>query len=247
MGRVLTIARREVSSLFYSPIAYFVLFLFLILTGVLFGLLVFVPGQLSEIRSLVGYSQFGLFFIVPGITMSLLADEYRSGRIEMLRTSPLTELDLILGKYLGAMLFYLILLGVTLLYVLLLIVYGRPDWGQTFAAYLGLTLMGMMFVAIGLFFSTCTQNQIVAYLATLLVLAFITFIAGFATQLPTSILGMNIGGAVRNALIYVNVGTHIGDFSKGVIAVSHVCYFLGVTLLFLFFSYLILESRKWRS
>jgi ABC-2 type transport system permease protein len=215
-------------------------------TGLLFGLLVFIPGQLSEIRPLVDYSRFGLFFIVPGITMSLLADEYRSGRIEMLRTSPLTELDLVLGKYLGALFFYLILLASTLLYVLLLVIYGRPDWGQMFAAYLGLFLMGMMFVAIGLFFSSCTQNQIVAYLATLLVLAFVTFISGFATFLPATIFGMNIGGGLRSSLMYLGVGTHIADFSKGVVETSHLGYFLGVTLIFLFFSYLILESRKWR-
>ena len=140
-----------------------------------------------------------------------------------------------------------LLLGSTLLYVALLVIYGRPDWGQTFSAYLGLILMGMMFVSIGLFFSACTQNQIVAYLATLLVLAFITFIAGFATFLPPfTMFGIPVGVGLRTALTYISVGGHIADFSKGVIAISHVCYFLGVTLLFLFFTYLILESRKWR-
>jgi ABC-2 type transport system permease protein len=247
MSRVLTIAKREVSSLFYSPIAYFVLFLFLIVTGLLFGVLVFIPGRISEIRMLVDYSRFGLFFIVPGITMSLLADEYRSGRIEMLRTSPITEAELVLGKDLGALWFYLILLGATLLYVLLLVAYGRPDWGQTFSAYLGLTLMGMMFVSIGLFFSACTQNQIVAYLATLLVLAFLTFIAGFASFIPSwQLAGIEVGDKARSALTFLNVGEHIEDFSKGIVAVSHVSYFLGISALFLFFTYLLLESRKWR-
>jgi ABC-2 type transport system permease protein len=240
--RVLTIARREVTSLFYSPIAYFVLFLFLLVTGFLFAALVFVPGQLSEVRTLVDYSRFGLFFIIPGITMSLLSDEYRSGRIEMLRTSPLTEFDLVVGKYLGAMFFYLILLASTLLFVALLVIYGRPDWGQTFAAYLGLLLMGMMFVSIGIFFSTCTQNQIVAYLATLLVLGFLTFASGLATILPTALWII----PVRAPLAYLGVASHIADFSKGVIAVSHLGYFCGFTLLFLFLTYLILESRKWR-
>jgi ABC-2 type transport system permease protein len=246
MSRVLTIAKREVSSLFYSPIAYFVLFLFFILTGILFAGLVFIPGQLSDIRPLVDYSRFGLFFIIPLMTMSLMADEYRSGRIEMLRTSPLTEFDLVVGKYLGAMLFYLILLAATVLYLALLIFYGRPDWGQTFSAYLGLLLMGMMFISIGLFFSTCTQNQMVAGLATFLVLGFFTFIAGFSTLLPATIAGMSIGTYLRQGLVYLGVGSHIADFSKGVIETSHVGYFLGFTLLFLFFSYLIVESRKWR-
>ncbi len=247
MGRVLVIAKREVSSLFYSPIAYFVLFLFMMVTGILFGALVFVPGQLTEIRQLVDYSRFGLFFIIPGITMSLLADEYRSGRIEMLRTSPLTEADLVLGKYVGAMLFYLILLATTLLYVGLLLIWGRPDWGQTAAAYLGLFLMGMMFVSIGLFFSTCTQNQIVAYLATLLVLGFITFAGGLATLVPAKVLGVNLTVLkLREVMGYMGVGSHLADFSKGVVDTAHVGYFLGFSLLFLFLTYLILESRKWR-
>src|ERR1043165_8661694 len=111
MGQVLTIAKRELTSLFYSPIAYFVLFLFLIVTGFLFGLQVFVPGQLAELRRFIDFSRFGLFFIIPGITMSVLADEYRSGRIEMLRTSPITELQLVLGKFLGPVYFFLILVA----------------------------------------------------------------------------------------------------------------------------------------
>jgi len=242
MGRVLTIAKREVASLFYSPIAYFVLFLFLIVTGILFGWLVFIPGKPSEVRDLVDYSRFGLFFIIPGLTMSLLADEYRSGRIEMLRTSPITEFDLVIGKYLGAIFFYLILLASTLLYLALLVIFGRPDWGQTFAAYLGLFLLGMMFISIGLFFSTCTQNQIVAYLATLLVLAFLTFCGSLATLFPPS-LGII---PIREPLHYLGAGSHIADFAKGVVALTHVGYFFGFTLLFLFLTYLILESRKWR-
>jgi ABC-type transport system involved in cytochrome c biogenesis permease component len=145
MSTVLTIAKREVTSLFYSPIAYFVLFLFLVVTGFLFGLQVFVPGQLSEIRRFIDFSRFGLFFIIPGITMSVFADEYRSGRIEMLRTSPITEAQLVLGKYLGAAYFFLILVAVTLVFVGLLVIYGRPDWGMTAAAYVGLILLGLMF------------------------------------------------------------------------------------------------------
>lgn len=246
MNRVLVIARRELSSLFYSPIAYFVLFLFLIVTGFLFGAFVFVPGQPAEVRPLIDYSRFGLFFIIPGITMSLLADKYRSGRIEMLRTSPITEADLVLGKFLGATFFFLILVLSTLVYIGLLLAYGRPDWGQTLAAYLGLIFLGMMFVSVGVFFSACTQNQIVAYLATLLTLGFFTFISSLSGLLPAS---FSLGFAnvpLRSALYYVGVGPHIADFAKGVVDSSHVVYFLGFTGLFLFLTYLLLESKKWR-
>jgi ABC-2 type transport system permease protein len=99
-----------------------------------------------------------------------------------------------------------------------------------------------MFIAIGLFFSTCTQNQIVAYLATLLLLGFLTFAGGLATILTPEFWGIPL----RSILTYVGVGSHVAYFSKGEIGVSHLSYFLGFTALFLFLTYLILESRKWR-
>ena len=139
MSRVLTIAKREVSALFFSPIAYFVLFLFLAFMGFIFAYWIFIPGQITELRNLIDLSRFSLFFIVPLMTMSLFADEYRSGRIEMLRTSPITELDLVLGKFLGAMAFYLVLVASTLLYFGLLVAFGKPDYGQVLASYLGIT------------------------------------------------------------------------------------------------------------
>src|SRR3974377_1901310 len=98
MGTIGTIARREVAGFFYSPIAYMVMFLFLVFLGILFGAWVFIAGQLTDMRSLFGFSRAGLFIIVPLMTMAMFSDEYESGRIEMLRTSPITETQLLLGK-----------------------------------------------------------------------------------------------------------------------------------------------------
>ena len=253
MSRILIIAKRELTSLFYSPIAYFVMFLFLLVMGFLFGVFVFNPGQPSEVRTLVDYSRFGLFFIIPLMTMSLFSDEYRSGRIEMLRTIPITELQLVLGKFFGASFFFLILVAITLMYVGLLVIFGRPDWGMTAAAYLGLILLGFMFVSVGLFFSACTQNQIVAALATFLVLGFFTFISWISSMLPTVIplskwpASLHLPDVpLRNPFYYLGVGPHIADFAKGVVDTSHLAYFISFTLLFLFGTYLLLESRKWR-
>ncbi len=243
MSRVMTIAKREVTSLFFSPIAYIVMFLFLLYMGLVFAGLVFVPGQLTELRRLVDFSRFGLFFIVPLMTMSLFSDEYRSGRIEMLRTSPITEFDLLLGKFIGAMFFFLILLGLTLIHLTLLMIFGHPDYGQTFSCYLGLALMGMMFVSVGLFYSSCTQNQIVAALGSLLTLGFFTFSGGLSELIPGS---TKIFEWIHSAMIYLSVGTHLEDFSKGVLDTSHLSYFLGFSAIFLFMTYLVLESRKWR-
>jgi len=247
MNRTFTIATREFASLFYSPVAYLVLFLFLLYMGILFGAFIFYPGAPSELRGVIDFSRYGLFFIVPLMTMSFFADEYRSGRIEMLRTSPITEFQLVLGKFLGAAMFYLVLVASTLIYVVLLAIYGQPDWLQTAAAYLGLILMGFMFVSIGLFFSACTQNQFVAAMASIFTLIFFGVISFFSTWLWTEIpVGKWFNIPLRAPLYYVGVGPHIADFGKGVVDTSHLAYFGLFTGLFLFLTYLLLESKKWR-
>jgi len=247
MSRTLTIARREFTSLFYLPVAYLVLFLFLLYMGILFGMFIFYPGAPSELRGVIDFSRFGLFIIVPLMTMSFFADEYSSGRIEMLRTSPITEFQLVLGKFIGASLFYLVLVASTLIYVGLLAIYGHPDWLQTAASYLGLILMGCMFVSIGLFFSACTQNQFVAATASILTLGVFSIISELSTRLWGEISIFNwFSIPLRAPLYYLGVGPHIADFSKGVVDTSHLAYFLVFTGLFLFLTYLLLESKKWR-
>ena len=247
MNRTFTIATREFASLFYSPVAYLVLFLFLLYMGILFGAFIFYPGAPSELRGVIDFSRYGLFIIVPLMTMSLFADEYRSGRIEMLRTSPITEFQLVMGKFIGALLFFLVLVASTLIYVGLLVVYGHPDWLQMAASYLGLILLGCMFVSIGLFFSACTQNQIVAALASILTLGFFSIISGLSTWLWREIpVGNWFNIPLRMPLHYIGVGSHIEDFAKGVVDTSHVAYFVLLTGFFLFLTYLLLESKKWR-
>ncbi len=247
MQRISVIARREVASLFFSPIAYLVMFLFLLVEGFLFGMMVFVPGNLTELRMVVSFSQFGLFFIIPLMTMSLFSEEYRSGRIEMLRTSPITELDLVLGKFAGAMIFYIVLLGLTFIYLGLLVIFGRPDWGQTFSSYLGLLLLGTMYVSVGLFFSACTQAQIVAAMASFLTLGFFTFAQPLSGFLPQNwgVFGQ-VKVPVRAIFRYLGSGSHVEDFAKGVFDTQHLVYFGGFTVLFLFMTYLVIESKKWR-
>lgn len=247
MNTIITIARRELAGFFYSPIAYLVLFLFLVFVGILFGLFIFIPGQITELRTLFTFSRFGLFFIIPLLTMSLFSDEYRSGRMEILRTSPITEGQLLLGKFFGALAFYGVLVASTLLFLLLLMIFGRPDYGSVLANYVGMMLLGSLFVAIGLFFSACTQNQLVAALASLIVLAVITFMGDLlAPHLPEKWVLFSVPLYLRQVTLYLGVGSHMTDFAKGIIDTAHVAYFLLTTGFFLFLTYLVLESRKWR-
>jgi ABC-2 type transport system permease protein len=243
MNQVLTIAKREVLSLFVSLVAYFVLFLFLASMAILFVWQVFQPGRMVEVRVLIDMSRFILFFIVPLLTMSIFSDEYRSGRGEILRTSPITELQLLLGKFIGAMTFYLFLVVSSLIFLVLLMIFGRPDYGQVVSSYIGMFFMGFMFVAAGLFFSACTREQILAALSSIMSLGFLVALGYFSGSLPAKVLGFI---PLRAMADYLAVGTHISDFTRGSIELTNIVYFTGFGVLFLFLTYLVLESKKWR-
>jgi ABC-2 type transport system permease protein len=243
MSQVLTIAKREVLSLFVSLVAYFVLFLFLASMGILFVWQVFIPGRMVEVRNLIDMSRFILFFIVPLLTMSLFSDEYRSGRVEILRTSPITELQLLLGKFIGAMTFYLFLVASSLIFLVLLMMFGKPDYGQVVSSYVGMFFMGFMFVAVGLFFSACTREQILAALSSIMSLGFLVALSYFASSLPKTLFWKI---PLRPVAEYLAVGTHIADFTRGSIELTNMVYFTGFGLVFLFLTYLVLESKKWR-
>ena len=242
MSQVLTIAKREVLSLFVSLVAYFVLFLFLASMAILFIWQVFLPGRMVEVRVLIDLSRFVLFFIIPLLTMSIFSDEYRSGRVEILRTSPITELQLLIGKFIGAMVFYLFLVASTLIFLILLMLYGKPDFGQVVSSYIGMIFMGFMFVAVGLFFSACTREQILAALSSTMTLGLLVALSYFSSSLPAKLWILPL----RPVADYLAVGTHIGDFTRGSIELTNIIYFSGFGLLFLFFTYLVLESKKWR-
>ena len=167
----------------------------------------------------------------------------------MLRTSPLTELDLLMGKFLGMMGFYLVLIASTLIYLAVLMVYGKPDLGQVLASYLGMVLMGCLFVSIGLFYSACTKEQIVKcpHAAGMITLGVTDHNFLLCSQRAArSFTGVHSYWACsRICSISCLWGNHIGDFAKGTVSLANVVYFLGFTGLFLFWTYLVLESRKW--
>ena len=178
----LTICRKELNSYFRSPIAYGVMAFFALISGYFFYVAVVYFMQMSIQSAMSGQSQpmsvnesvirplfsnisvIGLF-IIPMITMRLFAEEKRTGTIELLITSPLSDLEIILGKWLAAMGLYAAILGVSLLSMASLFLYGKPDWRPIVVGYLGLLLQGGCLLAIGTFISTCTRNQIVAGVA----------------------------------------------------------------------------------
>jgi ABC-2 type transport system permease protein len=238
MKNVWTITLRELNSYFVSPIAYVVSAAFLLITGVLFSLIVTSSMQAS-LSGAFGNITFILILVAPILTMKLLAEEVRMGTLEMLLTSPVDDCQVVVGKYLGSLiLFAVMLLAPTLLYVVFLVAFGQPDFGPIFSGYLGVLLLGGAFLAVGVFASSLTQNQVVAGFLGIVILL-LMWIADAMIQ----IVG---GGAVGNALTYLSITQHYNDFLSGTIATQNIIYPLSVIAVSLFIATQILQTRRWR-
>ena len=210
MTRATTIARRELTSYFYSPIAYVAMAVFLIACGFTFWD-DFQPGQIAGMRNLFNWMVWLLVSIIPLLSMGLLAQEWSTGTIEPLMTAPVAESEVVIGKFLGSFAFFLVMLAPTLLYVAVLGIYANPrmDFGPIGSGYFGIILVGAMFVSIGLFCSSLTKSQIVSAVATAAVLFAITIVPWWAS-------GKVLSGAWTE-LIDQTVFARYTDFSRGII------------------------------
>jgi len=255
MRNTWTICRKELGSYFVSWIAYILLTLFAAVFGFFFWTLltVFVvegmemqmrgqafPMNLNEqiIRPLLmNVSVIGLFMI-PLITMRLFAEEKRNGTIELLATSPVRDLEVILGKWLAALILYASLLLLTGLNLAFLFKFGNPDWKPLAVAYLGLLLQAGALLAIGTFISTLTRNQIIAGAATFVV-CLLLYVFGWVEGFESS--------TWAHVLAYTSVATHFDSFVRGVIDTKDAVFYLTVIILGLFFTSRSMESLRWRS
>jgi ABC-2 type transport system permease protein len=252
MRNTLAIAQKELRSYFASPMAYIIIGFFALLYGYFFAVTLqyFVRGSMSEfgasgpqninemmIRPLVQNAVIILLFVTPSITMRTYAEEKRSGTIELLLTSPLTDLQIILGKFIGAMALYLAMLSVRLIHVGLLFVYGNPEWKPIVTGYLGLVLLGGSFVSVGLLISSLTRNQIVAGVVTFAVLLVFWVI---------SWMGSFSNSTVAAVTQYLSIIDHLDDFSKGVLDTTHVIYYLSFITFGLFLTAKSVDSERWR-
>ncbi|MCC6580316.1 MAG: ABC transporter permease subunit [Phycisphaeraceae bacterium] len=239
MPHTCTIAKRELTSLFYSPIAYVVMGLFAVGTTMIF-MMSFGPSQPASLRQTLGGVIWLLIFLAPAISMRLLAEEIRSGTIETLMTAPISDTQVILGKWFGAMAFYALLLLPLVILAAVLEIKGDPDYGPIFTGLVGLLLVGGFYLAIGTFASAVTQNQIIAFLITLFIICFFTLVMFFLPQAGF------IGNRLRSVLYYLNVNSQFEDFNKGLLSLTNAVYFLSGIALFLFLAVKLLESKRWR-
>lgn len=239
MFHTLTIAKRELTSLFFSPIAYVVLSVFGFGTAVFF-MLQFKPGMPAEVRDVMGTVSILMIFLIPAISMRLLSEEYRSGTIETLMTLPISDTQVVLGKWLGAMGFLLTLMVPLLILTLVLTFNADPDPGPILTGFLGLMLVGGLYLAIGTFASATTQNQIIAFLVTVFII--------LALVLPSRLLRETgwLADWAQQTLFYLNIYQQFGDFAKGVLDLGRIVFFVSGIMLFLFFATLTLYSRRWR-
>ena len=234
------IARRELFSYFVSPMAYVAMTLFLLACGFAFSQ-DFTPGQPALMRHLFDWMLWFLCFVVPMLCMGAISQEWASGTMEMMMTAPVTDSDVVVGKFLGAISFVGVLLAPTLLYVIMMAIFSTShvDLGPIFSGYLGMVLAGALFVAVSLFCSSLTRSQMVAAVSAFAILAVITIIpwlVGAWATLPDFWRG------VVNQAVYARYA----DFSKGVIDLGHVTFFVLMTGAFLFFTVKVIESRRWK-
>jgi gliding motility-associated transport system permease protein len=238
MSNILTITGRELKSYFLSPLAYIITGVFAVFIGFAFFNSALGSRQ-ATLSDDFGWMMVLALILAPALTMRLFAEENRQGTIELLMTAPVRDWEIVVGKYIAGLLTYVALLIPTLWHVVILVRYGPPDYGPILTGYLGALLVGAAFIAVGMFTSSLTQNQVVAYLLAMITLLFLWIIGGAA-----GITGVT--GTVADLLRFLSLPTHFQDFFNGLIDSEHVLYFLSLAAIAVFLTMRVVESRRWR-
>jgi ABC-2 type transport system permease protein len=250
MRNIWIIAKREYNHFWISPIAYVVAFLILLTTGIIFAIniLYFIQnafqtfGQTPDIGPITGAFGFLLVLSIPAITMRLLADEARMGTLELLLTAPVTDFELVAGKWLGGFLFILTIVGFTLVYPLILhfvLVSPGIDQQLVISSYLGVILLAAAFLALGVGISAVFTNQVAAFFVTLSTFVLLWWLIGFPAQL--------LQGTASEVFRYLSMQSHFYDaFNRGSVYLTDIIYFVSLIALGLFIGTTAIESRRWR-
>ncbi|MDH5607347.1 MAG: ABC transporter permease [Anaerolineae bacterium] len=244
MKNIWTIAQREYRVYFSAPIGYVVAAGILFVVGFIFGLAIYgasqSPGYVPGMDIVTNTIPFMFVFTVPAITMRLIADESRSGTIEILLTTPVRDWEVVTGKWLGAFLYFLTVLLFSVAYPLMLNNMVDPgiDQGLVITGYLAMAMIASAMIAIGIFISSLFTNLIAAYVVSMGTLLMIWFLMGAPARFAS--------GRIATALRYIDFNGHFQSMASGVISLSDPVYFVSLTALFLLVSAVALESRRWR-
>lgn len=240
MNRVWIITKRELSGFFDSLIAYVMIILFLGLSGSftwLFGTNVFMLGQ-ANLSIFYDIAFWSLFFFIPAITMRMIAEENKSGTIELLITKAVSDGQIVLGKFLACLILVLVALLCTIPYYITISQLGNVDDGGVIGGYLGMILLAGSYISIGLFASSLTQNQIVAFLIALFI--------GIFFHMIFDVIGSGLTGSLGELFNFLSMRTHVESLSRGVIDTRDIIYFLSIILVGLVGTQIMLSKRNWK-
>jgi len=233
MRQAIQIFRKDFRSYFVSPIAYIVIAIFLLVTGWFFFATFFLFGQ-ANLRNFFSLLPIIFSFVIPAITMRLVSEELNIGSYEILLTMPVTFSGVIVGKFMAALAFVVAMLLPTAAYPVTVALLGQLDWGPVLGGYIGAVLLGGAFCAVGLFASSLTRNQIVAFIIGMAICFTLTLIDKMLFFLPRSLLGV---------LAYLGADFHFQNISKGIIDSRDVIYFASVVFIGLYGAYLALREK----
>ncbi|MFW5780994.1 MAG: ABC transporter permease subunit [Bacteroidota bacterium] len=232
------IAKRELGSFFDSLMAYVMLVLFLGFSGFftwLYGSNIFFIDQAS-LQAFFSIAYWTLFFSIPALSMRMIAEEKKTGTIELLLTKPVTDWQLVVGKFLATLLLVLIALALTLPYYFTVWKLGPVDHGAVWSGYLGLILISATYISIGIFASSISNNQIVSFLLALFI--------GIFFHIIFDVLATSFSGSVGQIFDYLSANTHFESISRGVIDSKDIIYFLSIIFVALFATELVLAKRN---
>jgi len=236
MNNAIVIFKRELRSIFDSPMAYVFLVVFTLLNGWFFTTTFFLYGQ-SDLRTLFNIVPLVYLFFIPGITMGLISREKGLGTIEIISTLPIEDRDIVIGKYLSAVSLIGIALFSTLLHLITLMRFGNSiDYGAVFTGYLGLLLVGAVYASIGIFSSAVTDNQVISFIIGIAIIFIFWIFDKVLVFMPDMLAGI---------IQYISVEYHLSNISRGVIDTRNLIYFGSVIGFFLFMTTRLVESRRW--
>jgi ABC-2 type transport system permease protein len=226
---------KELRSFFNSPVAYIVIVVYLVILGWFFVSNLFI-NNISTLRTVFEMTPFLLLFFAPAMTMRLISEEKKAGTLELLMTKPIRESEIVTGKFLASLALYFFTLLPTICYYLTVVIIGELDTGAVIGGYLGLLLVGAVFLAISVFGSSLTENQVVAFIVSLFIVFALFMLDKILFYLPTS---------VASILEYISIDYHFGNIARGVIDTRDIIYYFSMIGFSLLLATNVLQRRRW--
>ncbi len=227
--------KREVQSYFYSPIAYVLTGLFVLVVSIFF-FLSNIGSQSADFNPTLSTISFILIFIVPILTMRIIAEDRKNGTEVLLITSPSTLSGIVVGKYLAMLFVFLVMTCLTFVYPIVLFIFGNPPLAPLIGSYVGLILFAAALISIGVFASSLTENQVISVFISFVIMLIIWIIEP---------IGNAVGGWAAVVLNWFSLSSRYNDFTTGILSVSSIIYFISFIAVFLFLTIRVIEKRRW--